>query len=137
MARSYTENYGDNDDDANGINLGNDGEKAFSDAFGGYVEPSGDGDDGGIDVVVDGVTFDVKTTEYETGHLLVRSDRKHYHNTDAYVLVIKTEDGFNIVGALTASEVYAEKPRFWPNAHNHIFEQSDLRPVDEVIADCY
>lgn len=124
-------------------NMGERGEQLVAEAFGGYRTETAAGDDNGIDVVAhDGTLVDVKTTNYQKGHLLVRADRKHYHNTDFFALVTPDDDGdYRLRGVMAAADVYASRPRRWPSSHlNHIFQRSDLdHPGDHgllPVGDC-
>jgi hypothetical protein len=62
-----------------------------------------------VDCVVNGITVDVKTTEYITGHLVVRPKHKG-KSAQSFVLMTGTmENGFHYRGWMWAEDVFQDK----------------------------
>ena len=88
--------------------LGYSGELAFAKIANHFPATATDGPTP-VDCVVNGITVDVKTTDYTTGHLVVRPKMKG-NSAKSFVLMTGTMDkGFHYRGWMWAEDVFQDK----------------------------
>ena len=111
--------------DINGLG----GEVAFAQYFGVDHSWAEDTGRGGHDAVVDGVTVDVKTTDYRDGMLLGKYEKRHEPKADIYFMVTGELPVYRLRGWIEADELFRDCNLLKLRDLTYALDQEALRPV--------
>jgi hypothetical protein len=86
------------------------------------------------DLTLDGLTIDVKSTTYDTGHLLA-TRTKLDRQCDLYVLVVGTFPSYELRGWASRSQLFRDKNlKDLGRGRGYALEQSELNSIDRLIS---
>lgn len=90
---------------------------------------------GGIDLTLeDGTTVDVKTTEYDDGHLLAPTYKKDREHADIFILVTGEIPEFKIRGWAKSETLFQEDNIKWmgSSSKGYALTQDELNPLNQL-----
>ena len=88
-----------------------------------------------IDGTFMGVTYDVKTTRYEKGHLLQSLGADKYTEADIFILCVVDEPTVRIAGWIAAEELFTDRymDYFKNMGRKYVASQDDLNPIHQLV----